>query len=109
MHIDDYQLIAARTINRELTNEQMEDHALHLIASECGEIHGIYQKVYQGHPLNETALLYELGDLLWGIAELCTAKEWNMDAVAKQNIKKLLERYPDGFDPERSVHREDEK
>lgn len=109
MYIDDYQQWAARTINRELTNEQMEDHALHLIASECGEIHAHYQKVYQGHPLDEVKLSYEVGDLLWGIAELCTAKGWNMDAVAEQNIDKLLERYPDGFDPERSVHREDGK
>lgn len=107
MTINEYQQLAARTINQDLTDEQKENHALHLLASECGEIHGIYQKVDQGHPLDEMALIYEVGDLLWGIAEYCTAKGWSMDVVAERNIEKLRKRYPDGFDPERSVHRED--
>ena len=107
MTINEYQQLAARTINPELTVERQENHALHLIASECGEIHAHYQKVYQGHPLDEVKLRYEVGDLLWGIAELCTAKGWNMDAVAERNIEKLRKRYPDGFDAERSVHREE--
>lgn len=81
--------------------------ALHAIAGECGEIHGIYQKVDQEHPLDEMALIYEVGDLLWGIAELCTAKGWSMDVVAERNIRKLRKRYPVGFDAERSVHREE--
>lgn len=107
MTINEYQQLAARTINPELTVERQENHALHLLASECGEIHGIYQKVDQGHPLDEIALIYEVGDLLWGIAELCTAKGWSMAVVAESNIDKLLARYPNGFDTERSVHREE--
>lgn len=107
MTIDEYQKLAKRTMNPKLTDQQAEDHALHLIASECGEIHAHYQKVYQGHCLDEKALVYEVGDLLWGIAELCTAKGWSMAVVAESNIDKLLARYPNGFDAERSVHREE--
>ena len=55
------------------------------------------------------ALIYEVGDLLWGIAEYCTAKGWSMDVVAERNIEKLRKRYPEGFDAKRSVHREAEK
>lgn len=108
MTINEYQQLAQRTINPALTPEEMELHALHLIASECGEIHGLYQKCYQGHEMNEDALVHEVGDLLWGIAELCTAKGWSMEVVAERNIAKLRRRYPDGFDAERSRNREGE-
>ena len=105
MQIDEYQSLAARTINQSLTDEDVERHALHEISSECGEIHSVYQKTYQGHELDENELVLEIGDLLWGIAELCTARGWSMDVVAERNINKLKQRYPDGFDPERSIHR----
>lgn len=109
MTINEYQQLAARTINHELTDLDMELHALHLIASECGEIHGMYQKCYQGHRIDEEALVYEVGDLLWGIAELCTVNGWSMEVVAERNIAKLRRRYPEGFDAERSRNREEEQ
>ena len=104
----EYQQLAARTINQNLTDEKVELHALHEMASEVGEIHGIYQKIYQGHEPDDMELCLEVGDLLWGIAELCTVHGWDMGVVAERNILKLKKRYPDGFDTERSVHREGE-
>ena len=102
----DYQQFAARTINRKLTAEETQLHALHEMAGEVGEIHSLFQKVYQGHELDDEELQYEVGDLLWGIAELCTARGWQMGAVAWMNIEKLKKRYPEGFSVERSLHRE---
>lgn len=103
----EYQQLAARTINQNLTEGEVQLHALHEMASEVGEIHGIYQKIYQGHEPDTMELCLEVGDLLWGIAELCTVRGWDMGVVAERNILKLKKRYPDGFDPERSMHRED--
>lgn len=84
----------------------MQLHALHEMAGEVGEIHSLFQKVYQGHELDGEELQYEVGDLLWGIAELCTARGWDMGVIAERNILKLKRRYPDGFSEERSLHRE---
>jgi NTP pyrophosphatase (non-canonical NTP hydrolase) len=106
MTLDEYQKLAARTINPALTVADAQRHALHEIASECGEIHGLYQKTFQGHALDEHDLILEIGDLLWGIAELCTAHGWSLDMVANFNIEKLKKRYPHGFDAEKSMHRE---
>ena len=53
---NEYQKLAARTINQNLYKEELEYHALHGIISEVGEIHGIYQKAYQGHSLDENHL-----------------------------------------------------
>ena len=84
MTLNEYQILAGRTINHGLSAAMTQLHALHEMAS-------------------------EVGDLLWGIAELCTVRGWCMDDVAAKNIQKLKKRYPDGFDAERSLHREVEK
>lgn len=108
MTLNEYQDLAARTINKSLFESQIMMHALHEIASECGAIHGHFQKLYQGHKLDENALMLEVGDLLWGIAELCTASGWMLEDVAQANIEKLERRYPDGFSEERSRNRQEE-
>ena len=105
MIVAEYQELAARTIDKAMTREQMLLHALHGMSSEIGEIHGIYQKRYQGHNIGADRVREETGDLLWFIAEFCTAHSWEMDEIMCENIEKLKKRYPDGFDPERSVNR----
>ena len=105
MKINEYQKLAARTINPELPKLLMENHAIHGMAGEVGEIHSIYQKHYQGHELNDEHLKKETGDLLWFVAEYCTAKGWTMEEVAQLNIDKLRARFPEGFEVDKSLHR----
>lgn len=105
MLANEYQRLAARTINRDLTREEMEMHSLHGIVGEIGEIHSIYQKVYQGHESDKEHLKKELGDLTWFIAEYCTANGWEFSEILEMNISKLRNRYPDGFTENQSVNR----
>ncbi len=107
MTLNDYQQLARRTMNLQLNVGSTVRHALHGMASEVGEIHGIYQKYYQGHGFQPEHLMKELGDLLWMIAEFCTAYGWAMDDVAQMNIDKLMARYPEGFKTEQSLHRKE--
>lgn len=102
---NEYQALAARTINKDLNNAQNELHALHGMVSEVGEVHGIYQKSYQGHELDEYEMMKELGDLLWFIAEYCTACGWTLEDIMQMNINKLKARYPEGFSEEKSINR----
>ena len=102
-----YQQAAARTIRKDLSVASQKMHALHGMVSEIGELHAIYQKGYQGHVIDEEHLKKELGDLLWFIAEYCTANEWNLEEIMRMNIDKLYARYPDGFEVEKSVHRKE--
>lgn len=108
MKANEYQNLAARTINPELTNNELEKHALFGMVGEIGEIHSIYQKTYQGHRINPEHLKKELGDLLWFVAEFCTASEWTMEDIMQMNIDKLKSRYPEGFDTDNSLHRNEE-
>lgn len=105
MTLNEYQGLAARTINPKLTVSQQARHALFGIASETGELLGLWQKAMQGHAINDEHMLKECGDILWMLSELLTAKGYALDDVAQMNIDKLKARYPDGFDAEHSLHR----
>jgi NTP pyrophosphatase (non-canonical NTP hydrolase) len=105
MRGNQYQELAARTINPELYDYEQEMHALHGMVSEIGELHGLYQKVYQKHEFDEEHAKKELGDLLWFIAEFCTANGWELDDIMTLNINKLRARFPEGFTAENSLNR----
>lgn len=106
MTLDTYQALARRTQNARLDPHQRREHALFGLASEVGEILGIYQKTFQGHPLRIADVIGELGDLFWFAAELADVYGLNLDDIAQANIDKLRKRYPAGFDEDASLHRE---
>lgn len=105
MEANEYQKLAARTINNNLLDMEKEKHALHGMVGEVGELHSLYQKVYQGHTFDEEHAKKEVGDLLWFVAEYCTAMNWSMSDIMQMNIDKLKARFPDGFDVDKSLHR----
>lgn len=102
-----YQRNAAKFINPELSNEEMKNHAVFGLCSEAGEVASLFQKVYQGHEMDKDHLIKELGDVLWFIAEVCTANDIDMSDVAKTNIEKLSSRYPNGFEVAKSLNRKE--
>ena len=102
---NEYQVLASRTIPDEFSPIDTEYHALHGMVGEIGELHSIYQKMYQGHHDKPEHCQKELGDLLWFIAEYCTANHWYLEDIMQMNIDKLRARYPEGFDAEHSLHR----
>lgn len=107
MRANEYQKLAERTIDYNLGVSMLERHALHGMVGEIGELHSIYQKGYQGHEIDREHLKKEVGDLLWFIAEYCTAMKWTLEDVMQTNIDKLKKRYPDGFEAERSLNRKE--
>lgn len=100
-----YQTLAERTINQNLSGLDQEMHALHGMVGEIGELHSIYQKEYQGHTDSDEHKKKEIGDLLWFISEYCTVHGWWLDDIMQMNIVKLRARFPEGFEAEKSLHR----
>ena len=107
MEINEYQKLAMRTSNKELSN------AMHLVngalglSGESGEVADLVKKVWmQGHNLDQEHIAKELGDICWYVAETATAIGYDLETILQMNIDKLLKRYPEGFSPERSQHRE---
>jgi NTP pyrophosphatase (non-canonical NTP hydrolase) len=47
----------------------------------------------------------ELGDVLWYVSEIASCLGVTLEHVAEVNVEKLRKRYPNGFDPLRSMNR----
>jgi NTP pyrophosphatase (non-canonical NTP hydrolase) len=79
------------------------------ISGEAGEVADLIKKyIGHGHPLDHVKLARELGDVLWYVAVMAEEIGLSLDGVAILNIAKLQARYPDGFDPQKSVDRDEE-
>lgn len=104
---NEYQALAMRTCSCKNNVGDMLMHGLFGLCSEAGEVAGVFQKLYQGHIHDPEHIKKELGDCLWMIAEICEAHDWQLEEVMQANIDKLKARYPEGFDPEKSLHRKD--
>ena len=68
------------------------------LAGEAGEVVELIKK-YVGHGQTPslTRIGEELGDVLWYVADIASRYDLNLDGIAANNIRKLRERYPDGF------------
>lgn len=106
MDFDDYQLLASRTANLSDPNRLVISGLG--VTGEAGEVAELIKKhVGHGHPLDRDKLAKELGDVLWYISDIATACEMNLAEIAEGNIKKLRERYPEGFSTKASINRRD--
>lgn len=108
MNMNDYQVMAARTINHNLSaSEQLLNGCMGL-CGESGECIDILKKhLAQGHPLDVEHIIDELGDVVWYASEVAYALGVGLDEVCERNIAKLSKRYPTGFEVERSINREE--
>ena len=106
MDIKEFQNKSIRTINHDLTTEQLISNMCMGISGESGEVIDIIKKhLYQGHELDKEHLTEELGDVMFYITNLATLLGIDMQDVLQNNVDKLLKRYPDGFDINKSVNR----
>ncbi len=107
MNINDYQKDAMTLLNPALTERDVLMNALMGLCGESGEAIDLMKKhLYQGHPLDREKLIKELGDIAWYLAEAATGLDIDLSEVLRRNLDKLHARYPQGFDPQRSMHRE---
>lgn len=106
MELNTYQQLAQRTSgNTRPASAKIENGILGMCgeAGECADI--IKKYLHQGHEFDREKLAEEVGDVLWYIAETAAGLGLTLEEIAQHNIDKLKARYPQGFDPERSIHR----
>lgn len=96
-------------------------HAALMLASEAGEVAGLVQKGYQAAPvpiagetrpaldvlggIDRAKMIDELGDVRFALEIMLLATGVTMAEIERRNVEKLTERYPMGFNPERSKNR----
>lgn len=110
MEMNDYQRKAARTSSAVLSPDEHLMNGCLGLAGEAGECCDLLKKnqFQDGRAIREK-MLDELGDVLWYIAESASALGYTLEEVAVHNVQKLLNRYPEGFDSERSLHRSERR
>ena len=103
---NEYQKLAMTTLNPELSSRDMLINGVMGLCGESGEAIDIVKKhLHQGHALDREALIKELGDIAWYLAETAAALGISLEEVMCRNIDKLKKRYPEGFSSENSQYR----
>ena len=106
MKVNEYQFNALRTANKKLSDAETLLDGLMGLTGEAGEAIDLLKKhLFQDHDLDIAHLEKELGDAAWYLAIASNALGLDLEEVFRTNIDKLKERYPEGFESERSIHR----
>lgn len=106
MEINEYQKLAMVTLNKKLDKKEMLTNSVMGLCGESGEACDLVKKhLFHGHELDSEALIKELGDVAWYLAEAAAALDISLDEVFVRNIEKLKKRYPEGFSEEKSINR----
>lgn len=106
--INEYQLKALRTASGPSMSSK---HGLLLngvmgLNGEAGECIDLVKKyLFQGKALDKEHLAKELGDVAWYLAVTAHALGYDLETIFTMNIDKLMARYPDGFEVQKSEHR----
>lgn len=78
------------------------------VTGEAGEVADIIKKaLFHAHSLDTDQLVLELGDILWYIANIAELVQVPLGEVMQRNIKKVRDRYPNGFSPQASINRQE--
>jgi NTP pyrophosphatase (non-canonical NTP hydrolase) len=103
--MNEYQKLAMRT-NSDQPMTQAICNGVFGLCGEAGEVADLLKKsLFHGHELDKQSLSKELGDVMWYVACLAETFNLKLDKIAQQNIDKLIKRYPEGFDKQRSINR----
>ncbi len=106
MEINEYQNLAMVTLNKKLDKKEILTNSVMGLCGESGEACDIVKKhLFHGHELDREALIKELGDVAWYLAEAAEALEIPLEEIFERNIEKLRKRYPEGFSEEKSINR----
>lgn len=111
--VNNYQELAKRTLIDKPDFKITSDEVMILwavtgMSGEAGEVADEIKKViFHRKDMDIEKLSEEIGDLLWYVAALCTRLGLDMNNVMDENIAKLNERYPDGYNQRDALRRYD--
>ena len=107
---NEYQEACLRTepTDAKISGTTRIENGLMGLCGEAGEAMDILKKfLFQGHSLDKEHLAKELGDVAWYLAVSADALGYSLEDIFQMNVDKLKKRYPDGFDAERSINRDE--
>ena len=91
MTVNEYQNLAMRTLNPDLSRKDVLINSVMGLCGESGEAIDIVKKwLAQGHELDKAHLIKELGDVAWYLAEAATALDIPLEQIMQGKIGKSL-------------------
>ena len=106
MTLEDYKNDCLRTLPKNLYRGEQLLQGLVGATTEAAEALDIQKKVlYHGHPFEREYLLSELGDAMFYITIAADALDSSIEEIIQMNVEKRRKRYPNGFEPSRSLNR----
>ena len=109
MDSETFRIDVLRTVRKDLPERDRLLMGALGISGEAVEVADALKKMlFHGHPLDVPAVADELGDVMWYVVLLCDTLGLTLDDVLAGNVAKRRKRYPEGFTPERSIHRQRE-
>lgn len=106
MSVNQYQVAALRTASGMSEEYPRILNGVLGLVGESGECVDMVKKhLFQGHELDKEHMVKELGDVAWYLAISAHALGYDLETILKMNIDKLMSRYPDGFDCDKSINR----
>ncbi len=108
MTLDDYNVLAIRTINNLGSFKNNLVHMALGITGEAGEVADVIKKHYAyGKTLDVQHLVEEVGDIMFYLNGLLAEVDVEWAEVLELNIKKLEARYPDlRFNADHAINRD---
>lgn len=97
-----------RTLNPKLSEKDVLINAVMGLCGESGEAIDMVKKhLAQGHEFDKEKFAKELGDIAWYLAEAAYAIGMSLEDILVGNIEKLKKRFPEGFNEQKSINREE--
>ena len=105
MDFNEYQAAAMRTVS-DSSEQNLILNGVMGLCGEAGECIDVVKKnMFQGHGLDRQKLLDEASDCLWYLAVIASGLSVTLEEIAIHNVEKLKQRFPNGFEAEKSINR----
>lgn len=107
MNANEFQQECLRTVPKYMTRGEELLMGLMGLNGEAGECIDLHKKtLFQGHQMDYEHLAKELGDVAWYLAVAAHAIDYDLEKIMQMNVDKLRNRYPNGWEAERSLNRD---
>lgn len=97
MNLKEYQEICKKTAKK-FESPELEISTWGLgITGEAGDVASCIKKTFAHKNDKKEGIKENIGDMFWYAAMICNFFNWDLEEVLGENIKKLEQRYPEGF------------
>jgi NTP pyrophosphatase (non-canonical NTP hydrolase) len=99
MNLKTYQELTKKTAKKDFQTKEEEIMCWGLgITGEAGDIASCIKKTFAHKKDVKEGIKENIGDMFWYTAMICNFFNWNIEDILNENINKLKQRFPQGFD-----------